>query len=270
MTNKNNININSDVIKELYARLSAQQEENVAHLDYNNEFGLYYAITDGNEKEVNDVKKKHKKALSDIQARGLRLPGSLSSNPLQNSRYHFVIMAALISRICVDTGLDREISYILCDIYINRADKSTSLEALDELRDELISTYTQLMQSVKKHDIGSHLINKCVDYIKKNLNKKLTLEEIAEEMQLSPSYLSKLFQKEMGISISAYIKKQKIITSARMLEFTEYKITDIAEYFEFSSQSHYTALFKKEFGVTPKQYRDVHYGASQSQSKGFS
>ena len=97
---------------------------------------------------------------------------------------------------------------------------------------------------------------KAIDYISNNLNARITLTDIADALNMTSSYLSKLFSKETGQSISAYIKEEKLKAAANMLQYSDISITDISEYYHFSSQSHFTASFTELFGLTPKKYRD--------------
>ena len=114
------------------------------------------------------------------------------------------------------------------------------------------------MKDNKKKGVYSRQVSKCIDYIYDNLYKNISLEEIADNLKVNPNYLSKLFSKEVGISISAYIKKQRLQTAANMLRGSDYTISEIAGYLCFSSQSHFTNSFKHEFGMTPKKYRDTY------------
>jgi len=76
---------------------------------------------------------------------------------------------------------------------------------------------------------------------------------------ISETYLSKLFKKETGTSVSAYIRSRRIEAAQNMLKFSEYSYEEISNHLCFSSQSHFTSIFKKETGCTPKVYRDQNF-----------
>ena len=84
----------------------------------------------------------------------------------------------------------------------------------------------------------------------------VTSKDIADELNVTSSYLSKLFSKETGQSISVYIKEEKLKAAANMLQYSDLSITDISEYYHFASQSHFTASFTEYYKITPKKYRD--------------
>ena len=88
---------------------------------------------------------------------------------------------------------------------------------------------------------------------------KITLQALAEEVHLSPSHLSKLFHREMGLTISDYIRKKRVEAAGNMLKFSDYSCAEIANYLCFSSESHFIQIFKKEMGKTPKQYRELFF-----------
>ena len=101
-----------------------------------------------------------------------------------------------------------------------------------------------------------------MDYIYNNINQRITVSDLADYTGLSPSYLSRLFKKELGISISDYICEKKIEKAENLLKYSDFSFVEIANYLAFSSQSHFIQSFKKSVGLTPKKYRDKYYHAS--------
>ena len=76
---------------------------------------------------------------------------------------------------------------------------------------------------------------------------------------MSPSYLSTLFKKEMGMSITAYIMEKKMEAARNMLKYSDYSYSEISSILAFSSQSHFIRAFKKHNGDTPRAYREKNY-----------
>ena len=83
---------------------------------------------------------------------------------------------------------------------------------------------------------------------------RITLESLAGEVSLSPGYLSRLFKKEMGMSVSQYISMQKIETAKNMLRYSDYSPAQIASILGYPSQSYFTECFRKATSVTPKRF----------------
>ena len=124
------------------------------------------------------------------------------------------------------------------------------------LHKEVVEDYAQRMNLIKKNNIYPKPIIICMDYIYDNLHTKISLEKLAETVSLSPSYLSKLFRKETGATISSYIISKRIEAAENMLKFSDYTCLEISECLNFSSESHFISVFKSKTGYTPKAYRE--------------
>ncbi|MNI69561.1 Arabinose operon regulatory protein [compost metagenome] len=72
---------------------------------------------------------------------------------------------------------------------------------------------------------------------------------------MTPKYLSQLFKKEVGITLTEYIQQAKIEEVKNLITFTSYPLTKISNMLNFSDQSYFTKVFKKYVGVTPKKYK---------------
>ncbi len=249
----NNSNIN--LKKEWYQQELQKSEEALAHRPIEEEYTFYQAVSSGDM----DFVQENCKQSSFTNPDGM---GTLSVNPLTNIKYHFVITVAMITRHCVDAGLELEQAYRLSDFYIKKMDSYTSMEDISKLHDDMVLDFTGKMLLLKKNAVISRSIVLCMEYIYNNINHRITVQELAEHTNLSPSYLSRLFKKELGISISDYILEKKIEKAQNLLKYSTYSLIEIANYLAFSSQSHFIQTFKKMVGTTPKKYRDHHYRTS--------
>lgn len=240
--------------RELNQSIFKNREENIRHPELDHEFGFYRAIATGNKTMVEDYKLLFAQRSNFDENENLQ--GMLSKDPVQSQKYHFAILAALISRLCLEEGLEQEVAYGMSDLYIQKVDTLTTVQQVFELRDKMVNDYTNVMHNTKKNQSYSRQTAKAIDYISNNLNTRITLTDLAEALDMAPSYLSKLFSKETGQSISVYIKEEKLKAAANMLQYSDISISDISEYYHFSSQSHFTAAFTEYHGLTPKKYRD--------------
>ena len=154
-----------------------------------------------------------------------------------------------------------EQAYRLSDFYILKLDTANSVEAVATLHNRMVLDFTGKMHLIRK-GATSKPITACLDYIYAHIKERITIEDLAEHTNLSTSYLSKLFKKELGISVSDYIREKKIEKSQNLLKFCDYSLVDIANYLSFSSQSHFIQSFKQLVGMTPKKYRDLNYCSS--------
>ncbi len=185
--------------------------------------------------------------------------GVLSRDPLVNVKYHFVISTAMVTRLCLQNGMEKEQAFRLSDFYIQKLDDLHTKEAVNELHDEMVLNFTEKMRASRLNDTNSKHVNDCREYIYAHLKERITIEDLASALSVSPSYLSRLFKQETGISVSEYVREQKISMAKNLLRYSEYSMIDIANHLAFSSQSHFIQQFRDVVGMTPKKYRDQYY-----------
>jgi AraC-like DNA-binding protein/ligand-binding sensor protein len=102
---------------------------------------------------------------------------------------------------------------------------------------------------------NSELIKKAIRYISKNYANSLTLELVANQVHLNPTYFSTLFKQSTGSSFKEYLNMVRVEESKRLLANTDYSLIDIAIATGFEDQSYFTKVFKRYTGLTPKQFR---------------
>lgn len=93
------------------------------------------------------------------------------------------------------------------------------------------------------------------EYIDNNLTKKLTVNDVARHVYLSPAYLQHLFKEAYGIPLAEYVRKQRLKKSLELLYDTDEKVSDIAYDIGFEHESSFIRSFKREFGMTPGETR---------------
>ena len=91
-------------------------------------------------------------------------------------------------------------------------------------------------------------------YINSNLEKDISLEDIAEIMKVSPVYAGKLFKKELGISFNKYLMQVRIERAKALLKSGDYKIYEISTIVGYNTVQYFSSIFKKATGVSPKDY----------------
>ncbi|MCR5202052.1 MAG: helix-turn-helix transcriptional regulator [Lachnospiraceae bacterium] len=236
--------------KEMFYRDFVRREENFFRAPFKPEIDFYNTI------RVGDVERLKEMLIEEpfMDKEGL---GKLSEDSLQNLKYHFAITAAMVARYCIYGGMNLSEAYGLSDFYILKVDKCHDKEGIQELHPAMCMAYAKKMKELNNRMINSKHIVECINYIYDNLHKRITMEELSEFIGVNPSYLSRLFKKEMEISISDYIRHQKLETAKNMLKYSDYKISEIAATLAFPSQSYFTEKFHEYAGVTPSKYRKI-------------
>ncbi len=110
-------------------------------------------------------------------------------------------------------------------------------------------------------------INVILNYLEKYYYRKVTLEEVADYVSISPFYLSKIFKKHTGINFIDYLTDLKIDKAKELLEFTEMPVVNIAIELSFNEPNYFTRVFRKTVGMTPSKYREVKRETVKSPSK---
>lgn len=238
--------------KEWYRSEFINHEILESHRVIESEFAFYDAITTGNMEYI----KENIKNSTFTNPDGM---GKLSDNKLQNIRYHFVVTMAMITRYCVHAGMEQEKAYALSDFYIRKMDKCQSIKEISDLHGEMCLAICNQMKIIRSSQILSKPIVLCIDYIYSHIHYRITMKELSEYLKLSESYLSKLFHKEMGVTLSQYILDLKIEKAKNLLQYSEYNMIEIANYLSFSSQSHFIQVFQKKIGLTPRKYRERYF-----------
>lgn len=235
--------------KQIACMAYVHRENNYRHHYYDEEMKQYEMMKAGDP----DAAKESARMMSS------GLNGRLSDDPVRNVKYLFVANITIATRFAIEGGLDSETAYNISDLYINKMDPLQTIDEVLELHREMFSYFTRQMANLKKKCVFSKPIIQCLDYIDLNLHMPIKADELAGYVNLTPSYLSTLFKKEMGIPLSGYILKRRIDTAKNMLRYSEYPASQISEILAFSSQSHFIRCFKKMTGMTPREYQQLYY-----------
>ena len=222
------------------------REYMITHLSYDREMEFYQSVKVGNRAEA-------LRLFKPLDSEGL---GKLSEDPLRNLKYHLIITIAFITRYCIEGGLPMEEAYNLSDIYIQRVDRCEAVAEVDEIHREVVDDYSRRMEKLHKNKLLSRPVITCIDYIYDNLHSKITLEDLADITGLSAPYLSKLFHKEMGVTVKQYILSKKVDAAENLLKFSDYPCSDISQYLGFGTESHFIYVFRKFTKTTPGEYRE--------------
>lgn len=180
-------------------------------------------------------------------------PGVLSPNDLKNARNMVIGMNFLLCRQAINHQVDSELAFSVSDYYINLVEDCRSLSDYHELMGQMMLQYSKIISKDKALPFTLP-VNRCILYVKRNLYGRITVGEIAEYLQLNPSYLSALFRKETGTRLHEYIHARKIEEAKIMMENTSNSLTTIASALGYSSLGHFSKVFKQYTGSSPKSY----------------
>ena len=139
---------------------------------------------------------------------------------------------------------------------------SMSFELLIEWVEAVIKKIDTIVEERKNSNSRSAAIQKMKDYIELHLTEDITREEIAQAVHLNIDYAARLFKQEEGISIMDYLGKRRIAKAILLMQTTELSISDVAFRSGFINSSHFSTLFKKSIGVSPREFRNKEWLSS--------
>jgi len=133
----------------------------------------------------------------------------------------------------------------------------------DPFSRKLVSSYLNaiihnlLRQLTQSESVNtSHFVEKAQDYINNNFTRSISISRLAESCHISPSYLHKVFHRQVGMTPIQYITSLRIQQSEYLLESSTLSITEIAEHCGFEDARYFCRVFKKHKGSSPSQYRE--------------
>ena len=100
----------------------------------------------------------------------------------------------------------------------------------------------------------NEIIRQAQQYISSHIREKLSVPLVARQVDVSPSYLTALFHKNLQISPGEYIRRIKLQESKQMIRENNLNFTEIAAELQYSTVHHFSRQFKEKFGITPTEY----------------
>ena len=163
-----------------------------------------------------------------------------------------ILLCSLCSRLLSDYNVDlRDIDS--SDIY-DEIIKARSIDRMSVILHSMISKVSGYLASSERN--SNTLINKAMQYIKENYKSPISLQQIANHVHVNSSYLSRLFSKETGKTVTDIINSLKIEKAKEMLTGTSLKIFEVANEVGIEDPTYFIRLFKKHTGQSPKEYRN--------------
>lgn len=237
------------------------REEGKRHNPYDQELREFTSIENGDPDRL-------KKSLEEDYTGEV---GILADEPLRNAKNRAIVVVALACRAAMRGGIVPETAYSLSDSYIQKIEKCKDIPSVFHLFHTAEYEYAQMVKELKERKEGipssdrNPYIDKCKNYIFSHLHGRITVHEIADAIGLNTAYLSELFHECENITLTQYIRREKISLAKNLLTYSEYSYSEISTYLGFSSQSHLGKYFRAATGMTMRQYRNT-YGVRAFES----
>lgn len=134
---------------------------------------------------------------------------------------------------------------------------SAQIRSLSQYRHWAVNLISTVMDTVFAAKETDGVVRKSIQYMKENVEEDVSREDVAAHVNLNPAYLSRLFKKETGQNLIDYLIEAKMGRAKQLLDSTSMTVSSIAQQVGYSNFSHFTKMFKKQYGINPQEYRNV-------------
>lgn len=176
------------------------------------------------------------------------------SDPIRNLKNYMIVANTLFRKAAENGGVTPVLIHQVSSDFAMRIESIHSVSEGNELISHMIRKYCQLVHNHSTKGY-SQPIQKILTHINTDLKDDLTLQTFADELNMNASYLSALFKKEVGMSLTEYVNRKRMEHAVMLLNTTSLQIQTIAQQCGILDVNYFTKTFKKYIGTTPSKYR---------------
>lgn len=232
-----------DTNKKESENLKEEELDSEIELRYRVEKGILNAVEKGlKEKALNFESLFHFKAVH-------RAP----NNPLRAYKNLAFSFNTLLRVACERGGVSPVYIHSLSDKFATYIENLSTMTQLDTIGANMISEYCDL---VNKYSTAgySNIIKKAINYINLNFDDQISLNIIANSINVSSSHLSRQFKKETNMTVTEFINNKRVNEAKFLIEQNSNSITEIALIVGFENHNYFCKVFKQITSLTPKEY----------------
>ena len=177
-------------------------------------------------------------------------------NPLRSVKDELIILATKYMLTAEQAGLPVRISRTLQLRYVRIIENAQSTTELADMERSMTEDFITRVQEMNATPEKSREILIAEDYIRSNLTRPLSIEEVARHVGYTDYYLSRKFARETGLKFADYVNRERVLYAKSLLRSGSMQIQAISDLLQFSSLSYFGRVFRKFTGLTPKEYRE--------------
>ncbi len=181
-------------------------------------------------------------------------PEQRIADPVRSLKNYTIILNTLLRKAAEKGGVHPLHIDTLSSDFAKRIELINSVESGAALQKEMAKSYATLVRdhSVKQY---THPVRQIILNIEYDLTADLTLKKFARMLSLNPSYLSALFKKETGMTLTDFVTRKRMEHAADLLNSTSLQIQTVAQQCGILDVNYFTKTFRKIHGKTPSEYR---------------
>ena len=137
--------------------------------------------------------------------------------------------------------------------------------SLEEMKSRVFVLQDKWLANIKKYktSLKSPLIEESLRIISNRYSEDICLDRIAEELQVTPNYFSRLFKKETGINFKDYLTDTRINSARKLLQSSQARVYEISDMVGYNDHRYFSEVFKKTTGMSPKEFRRIAAGTNE-------
>lgn len=173
---------------------------------------------------------------------------------LQNMKHYAIITNTLLRKAAQKGGVQPTKLHNISSHFAEEIEKLSDEDSARCLLGQMVLNYCRL---VRKHSATAYCppVQKAIACIDRDLTAEHSLRTLARTLNISSSYLSTLFKKETGQTLTGYIHERRILHAMHLLQTTNLQVQIIAQQCGMSDVHYFSKVFKKFVGLSPRQYR---------------
>lgn len=179
-----------------------------------------------------------------------------TENPVRDMKNYAIMLHTIMRKAAETANIPPIQIHNVSSQYARKIELITSKSSFSALSKEMVRKYCLLVQnhSLKTYSKPIRTVITEIDY---DLTADLSLKSLAQMLNMNPSYLSTLFKKETGVTLTEYVNRKRVDHAILLLNTTDMQIQNIAIYCGIPDVNYFTKTFKKIVGKTPKEYRQM-------------
>ncbi len=179
-----------------------------------------------------------------------------TADPVRNAKNYCIIMNTLLRKSAERGGVHPVHLDRISSDFARRIESVASLNETEGLMLEMYRSYCRLVQKFSLKDYSA-TVQRVILIIDNDLSANLTLSTLAGMLNISAGYLSDLFRREVGQTLTEFVNRKRIERAKQLLTTTQLQIQTIAQHCGILDVQYFSKTFKKYAGMTPKEYRNA-------------
>lgn len=178
-----------------------------------------------------------------------------TADPLRNAKNYCIIMNTLLRKAAESGGVHPIHLDETSSLFATRIEQLSTLNQIAPLMTEMFRTYCQLVRKRTMKDY-SPIVQQAILSVDANLSGTLNLRSLSEELNISGSYLSTIFKKETGLTLTDHIANRRVDRAMELLRTTRLQVQTVAQHCGIVDVHYFSRIFKRITGQTPREYRE--------------